>query len=261
MRHTADRRRHGPVSFRWALLWLGWIAAAGADPAPDTGSPFSTHRANYLILGPENSDATGHVTTKFQLSLKYDTGADWYFAYSQRSYWDVTRDSEPALDHNFEPETFYGWRPRAGESGWLGVSSLRAGFVHESNGRGGSESRAWNRAYLEPRWQRGGLFFEPKLWTILGTDDTNRDIADYTGYVDVVAGYETADHQRWTFTGRQGVRHGSVRIDLSVPMQSLLPESRMRPALYVQAWAGYGETLLYYNLSTRAIRFGIEFRP
>jgi len=242
----------------WMCWGLTWAALARGEPGPESHSPFSTHRANYLILGPEDSDQTGSVTTKFQLSLRYDTGANWYFAYTQRSIWDVTRDSEPALDHNFEPEIFYWWRP---PDGVFGASSVRAGFVHESNGRGGAESRAWNRAFVEPLWRRGGWFFEPRLWVITGTDDTNDDISDYLGYADVVIGYEAPGQQRWSFTGRQGIHHGSVRLDVSMPLQVLVPASRMRPALYAQAWAGYGETLLLYNRSTRAIRIGIEFRP
>jgi outer membrane phospholipase A len=249
----------------WLVPVLAAAPALAGDPLPQVPpvmeSPFSTHRANFLILGPENSPYTGHITSKFQLSLKYDTGANWYFAYSQRSVWDITRESEPAVDHNFEPETFYQWRLAEADGGRWGPGRVRLGFVHESNGRGGTESRAWNRAYVEPHFRRGGWLFEPKLWVILGKDEENRDIADYYGFADIVLGYETASLQRFTVTGRQGEQHGSVRLDLSVPMRSLRPESRMRPYLYAQAWAGYGETLLHYNQYTRAVRIGIEFHP
>jgi len=103
--------------------------------------------------------------------------------------------------------------------------------------------------------------FEPKLWAITSTDIENEDIADYYGYLDLVIGYETASRQRLTVTGRQGTQHGSVRVDYSLPLQSLIADSRMRPWLYFQAWAGYGETLLHYDLRTYAFRIGIEFHP
>ena len=258
-----DRRRSRFGRYPWAVVLL--LAAAGAvadEPTVrEAASPFSPFRANYLVLGPEHSSHAGNITTKFQLSLKYDTGANWFFAYSQRSTWDVTEESTPAVDHNFEPETFYRWRPRFADGDRWGLGPVHLGFVHESNGRGGSESRAWNRAYVEPRFRWGGLLFEPKLWAILNEDENNRDIADYYGYADIVLGYETQTEQRFTLTGRQGVEHGSVRLDLSMPMRSLLPKSRMRPYLYAQAWVGYGETLLYYNQRTSAIRVGIEFHP
>lgn len=255
------RRRERRGAWLTALALAAAGAGADEPAAREAVSPFSPHRANYLVLGPENSPHTGNITSKFQLSLKYDTGANWFFAYSQRSFWDITEESDPAIDHNFEPETFYRWHPRLVDGGRWGLGVVHLGFVHESNGRGGSDSRVWNRAYVEPRLRWGGLLFEPKLWAILHRDEQNRDIADYYGYADIVLGYETDSEQRITLTGRQGREHGSVRLDLSVPMRSLLPASRMRPYLYAQAWAGYGETLLHYNQRTTAIRVGIEFHP
>ncbi len=230
------------------------------ERAPN-GSPFSPHRANYLIIGPEDSPVAGNTTSKFQLSLKYDLGADWYLAYGQRVYWDLTRPSGPVLDINFEPELFYRWRPRFESAERVGLAEMHLGFVHESNGKRGADSRTWNRVYLEPQFRWRGFFLEPKLWAIISTDDQNRDIADYSGYADLAIGYKTDSGQRYRLTGRQGAQHGSVRFDLSFPVQSLSPENRMRPYLYLQAWAGYGETLLYYNLRTTAVRLGLEFHP
>jgi phospholipase A1 len=233
--------------------------ASETSASPD--SPFSTYRANYLIVGPEDSPVAGNTTAKFQLSLKYDTGANWFFAYTQRSYWDITRDSSPIIDHNIEPELFYFWKPGPEIAGRWGVTGTRAGFVHESNGKDGANSRAWNRAYVEPlfRWRK--FFFEPRVWIITSKDDQNRDIADYYGYADIVFGAETGTRQRLTLTGRQGLKHGSLQVDLSLPAQSLFTASRMRPYFYAQLWTGYGETLLYYDVRTTALRIGIEFHP
>ena len=203
----------------------------------------------------------GNITSKFQLSLKYDTGANWYFAYTQRSYWDITRESSPILDHNIEPGVFYFWEPRAEIAGRWGIAGARAGFVHESNGKDGASSRAWNRAYVEPLFRWRELFFEPRLWVITSRDEQNRDIADYYGYADIAFGVETATRQRLTVTGRQGLKHGSLQLDLSLPANSLFTGNTMRPYIYAQLWTGYGETLLYYNLRTTAFRIGIEFHP
>jgi len=252
-----------------AVIFLasGGVPAGAADAGVVNGdnaassSPFSTHRANYFIVGPEHSPYVGRFTSKFQLSLKYDTGANWFFAYTQRSYWDLDSDSSPALDHNFEPETFFRWRPKFEAATRWGLDLVHLGIVHESNGRGGTESRAWNRVYAEPRFHWGDWFIEPKIWLIVSTEDQNRDIADYAGYADLVIGYKTTSQQRFTVTGRQGSQHGSVRLDVSMPFSSLFPKKRMHPYLYFQAWVGYGETLLYYNQRTTAYRFGIEFHP
>lgn len=248
------------------LALSGPAQAESPDTVPATdpvgvGSPFSPHHANYLVIGPEDSPVTGNITSKFQLSLKYDTGANWYFAYTQRGYWDITRESSPLLDLSVEPEVFYFWQLDTGSAARWSLPAVRLGFVHESNGKEGLSSRAWSRAYVEPLFRHGGFLFEPKLWAITSTDEENEDIADYYGYLDLVIGYETANRQRLTVTGRQGEQHGSVRVDYALPLQSLIEGSRMRPWLYFQAWAGYGETLLHYDLRTYAFRIGIEFHP
>lgn len=260
---------HAAMACAAAALWLSGPAQAEppeAVPATEpatagVGSPFSTHHANYLIIGPEESPVTGNVTSKFQLSLKYDTGANWYFAYTQCGYWDITAESSPLFDLSVEPEVFYFWKLKPESAERWSLPAVRLGFVHESNGKEGLSSRAWSRAYVEPLFRYGGFLFEPKLWAITSTDVENEDIAEYYGYLDFVVGHETASRQRLTVTGRQGTQHGSVRVDYSLPLQSLIEGSRMRPWLYFQAWAGYGETLLYYDLRTYAFRIGIEFHP
>lgn len=241
------------------------VPAASADAGPSaTAQPhtplLSLYGPNYLIIGPENSPETGNVTSKFQLSFKYDAGGNIYLAYTQRLYWDITRNSEPILDMSVQPELFWLWRPAREHAGRRGLEDTRVGLVHESNGKDGATSRSWNRLYLEPHFRWQGLFLEPRIWAILDRDAENADIADYTGYADLKFGYETASRQRFTVTGRHGSKHGSVQLDVSLPMQSLFPDNGMRPRLYAQAWAGYGETLLYYNLRTYAFRIGLEFR-
>ena len=240
------------------------VSTADGSRAPTTetrASLFSLYGPNYLIIGPENSPVAGNVTSKFQLSLKYGIGSNWYLAYSQRVYWDITRDSEPILDLSVQPEVFYLWEPAADGASRLGLRYARVGFVHESNGKDGVNSRSWNRAYLEPHWRQDGLFLKPRVWAILDRDTENRDIADYRGYADLVFGYETASRQRFTITGRHGSKHGSVQLDAGLPLQSLWANGNMRPWLYIQGWAGYGETLLYYNVRTYALRIGLEFHP
>lgn len=273
LHRPGDRGRcAGSVAVLAWLLSVSVMPAAAAPPAgpgepraptaaPPPVSPFSPYRANYLVIGAENSPMTGNTTSKFQLSLKYDTGANWYFVYTQRSYWDINRESSPIIDHNIEPGLFYFWKPGAEIAGRWGVTGTRAGFVHESNGKDDVNSRAWNRAYVEPLFRWREFIFEPRAWVIVSKDEQNRDIADYYGYVDIVFGVETGTRQRLTLAGRQGLKHGSLQFDLSLPAQSLFTASRMRPNFYAQLWTGYGETLLYYNVRTTALRIGIEFHP
>ena len=240
----------------------GVVTAAPAASGADALAPLvSLYQPNYLIAGPEDSPVVGDLTTKFQLSLKFDVGAHWYLAYTQRLYWDVTRHSQPIVDLSLQPELFYVWRLAPNVAERLDLQTTQLGLEHESNGKDGAASRSWNRAYVEPHFRWGGWFLEPRVWAILSEDEQNPDIADYYGYFDLRLGYEGADGQRFTFTGRHGSAHGSAQLDMALPMRALFAGNGMRPWLYAQAWAGYGETLLYYNVYTRAFRIGIEFHP
>lgn len=266
---------HAPIVIIVALTLATGAAPAAADEAvlaattPDvspsvTAKPhtplISLYGPNYLIIGPENSPETGNITSKFQLSFKYDTGHNIYLAYTQRIYWDLTRNSQPILDMSVQPELFYLWHPAIEHADRWGLEDARFGLVHESNGKDGTSSRSWNRLYVEPHFRWSGWFLEPRVWAILDRDVENEDIADYAGYADLKFGYETESRQRFTVTGRHGSKHGSLRLDFSLPIQSLFPGNGMRPWFYAQAWAGYGETLLYYNVRTYALRIGLEFR-
>jgi phospholipase A1/A2 len=240
------------------------VGAVNAIPAPrdDEHIPLiSVYRPNYLIFGPEHSQVTGAITSKFQLSLQYRLGSNWYLSYTQRIYWDISQKSEPILDINIQPELSYLWKFGSDASARWNLRDVRVGLAHESNGKDNDSSRSWNRLYLEPHFSWGGLFLEPRVWAILDTDEGNQDIANYAGYADLVFGYENVNQQRFTVTGRHGSEHGSVQLDASLPLPSGRMSQYRGPRLYAQIWTGYGEMLQYYNVYTRAVRIGIEFHP
>jgi len=101
---------------------------------------FSEYKPTYFI--------TGHPDTKVQLSFKaYIVRAmPLYFAYSQLMMWDLfTKRSSPFRDINFNPEVFYRLNLNDQPSfQWLDFGI----YEHESNGKDGGDSRAWDRIYL-----------------------------------------------------------------------------------------------------------------
>ncbi len=239
--------------------------ADGSEPALSANEPV------YFVVGTR-----GGTTARFQISFKYrpfdpieGTGHDlpWlsqlFFGYTQNSIWDLSSESKPFRDTNYRPSLFWWWQ-RGGEE--LVLRGARLGLEHESNGGEGENSRSINTAFVRPEWRwplaDGASFeFAPKVYAYLDKDE-NPDIAEYRGYVDWHARFDSG--QRWVANAmaRLGTSgKGSVQLDL---MRST-SEVRFGPArgyLHLQFFAGYGESLVDYNLKRKSqLRFGFAIVP
>jgi phospholipase A1 len=236
---------------------------------------FSANEPIYFLWGPERP------SIKFQISLKYQPfGPDgelakvapwisnFYLGYSQTSFWDVAGNSSPFFDTSYRPQVMYQWTDA--DAPWLpGMSrfDVQAGLQHESNGRGGAESRSLNIVYVrpvitfDPGTRDSRDFFvavAPRLWCyVFGLSD-NPDIADYRGYGDLQlitgwrGGFQAA------MIGRIGDDwdKGSFELDLSYPLRNITRRT-LDMYLYAQFFTGYGESLLGYNDSDTSWRIGL----
>src|ERR1700761_238804 len=113
------------------------------------------YKDNYFLTG-----FTSAQEVKFQFSAKFDLWPNRsphavYFAFSQKSLWNVYQPSQPFLENDYSPELFYTYfhapnryEPLPG----CGFFLERLGAVHESNGEDGDRSRGWNRVYGETRF-------------------------------------------------------------------------------------------------------------
>lgn len=236
--------------------------------APDERPKLSTYEPVYFSVGTR-----GFVNAKFQISAKFrffDTD-DWvgrrvsfadelHLGYTQTSLWDLESPSAPFHDSSYRPAVFYykedlGWKlPGMSRLG------LQFGPEHESNGKGGDDSRSINILFLRP-WMEFGdlegyhLTVAPKAYLYLEKSD-NPDIDRYRGYFDLMAKYGKKDGFMVSVTGRVGydLDHGSVQVDASYP----LLKSRYGPFLHFQYFAGSGETILDYNVKFRSqVRLGL----
>jgi len=222
------------------------------------------YRPNYIVLA-DDGDFKLQLSLKKRINYKHPL----YFAYTQRSFWDVFAGSSPFDTTNYNPEFFYilGGNGENGVRGWS-VSHWRLGAEHESNGRGGEFSRGWNTVYIEPtfyyRWgsgARGGLIeggelsIAPRFWYPFLREDNNSDIIDYYGYGELVVKYTTGRGQV-ALIGRKGAKgaRGNVQIDVSY---RFLKQSNLSG--YLQFWSGDGESLLNYNKEATRVLVGIMF--
>ena len=163
------------------------------------------YKDNYFLTG--FTDAT---EVKFQFSAKFDVWPNRgphavYFAFSQKSLWNIYRVSQPFAENNYAPELFYSYfhapnryEPAPG----CGFFLERAGFIHESTGESGARSRGWNRIYGESRFAcydagRNYGAATLQLWAPpLGVTD-NPDIAKFMGYGELSLGIGSDGGQRW----------------------------------------------------------------
>ncbi len=245
-----------------------------AEPSPPQPAPFaliSPYELMYFIYGTRGSESA-----KFQLSFKYrfvrpdrDLARllpgieDIYLGYTQTSLWDLERESKPFRDTSYKPRLFYFkeslWRS-AGDRLRVG---LEAGYGHESNGRGGPESRSIDILYARPAFTLGNrqdyhLVAAPMVWTYLDKDE-NSDIDRFRGYGELYLALQKVDSWQLATTLRLGSdgSKGSVQVDLSYPL-TRIGFGNIDGYLLAQYFNGYGESLLDYSRKLRSqFRFGV----
>jgi outer membrane phospholipase A len=245
---------------------------AGATLVQSFVEGLSVHEPMYFLLGVD----PGLEQSKFQFSFKYRLfnpkgylaeKAPWvsgfHLAYTQRSIWDLKTDSKPFDDTSYMPEAFYLLPKIDLNIDRVSAFGIQGGFQHESNGKGGTDSRSTNYLYVKPIMgiHLAGpyhLKIAPKIFTYVDNEDENNgDLADYRGYFDLEAGIMDPDgialmtHLWWARKG------ASVQLDLTYPMTRLLGKSLN---FYVQAqyFSGYADTLIHYNERHDAFRLGFS---
>ncbi len=215
-----------------------------------------------------------HYETEFQISLKKPVlfnllglNETLTLAYTQRVWWQVYSSSSPFRETNYEPEAFVTFpTPKAFDKEY-GLKGLRVGFVHESNGQDGLESRSWNRLYIASIWQSKNIFTKLRIWYRIPEDkktspddangDDNPDITTYMGYGDVTISY-IAGKRHFSLLLRNNLHindnKGALRLSYSHPL-ALSKDT----FLYMKLFSGYGESLIDYNRYINKVSIGFSF--
>jgi len=287
-------------------------APASSPPQSEAGGNapkyFSAYEPNYIIGSTDGGTNSG-CDLKFQISLKQrladlqeaksieEIDREWYnrffFGYTQRSFWDICRESAPFRDSVFAPELFHVSEMALNGDETGGNHKLRTqlGVKHASNGRDGNGSRSWNRAYVEAVYSYGNdlraswfgydtphgfkdgttpmLSLGITAWYIIDTGDENDDIADYLGYGRLRVAYSTKGEQinlsSWVGT------KGKVSIEANLILKTLplledmplvgwvLPSTKNTYFWQLQYFDGYGDELLHYDRRQKVVRLGLLF--
>ena len=247
---TFNFRAYRPVY----LLPAFW----SSDP---NGRPFTEDPAAPLA-DAEDLDA---IEAKFQISFKtkaleniFGDNGDLWMGYTQSSRWQVynTEQSSPFRETNYEPELLLVFRNNYSLLGWKGRMAA-VGINHQSNGRGEPLSRSWNRLMFNVGLDRENWALTLRPWVRIddGSDDDNPDIEDYMGRGDLTL-VHTRDGHVYSLIARHSLRggdrsHGALEFDWGFPISNQLRG-------HVQAFHGYGESMIDYNHKATYVGLGIS---
>jgi phospholipase A1/A2 len=231
------------------VLPLHYTTSINATPS----SP--THPAGAAQIDYKPIDA------KFQISLRAKVAenlllpnADLWFAYTQRSLWQVwnPQESSPFRSTDYQPEAIYVIpvpdRMGALPDGWH-WRMAQLGLAHQSNGQSDPLSRSWNRVYGAMAFDHGEFGLTLRLNQRLhesAAHDDNPDLVHYIGNTEITASW-LPGLATTTMTWRTNPgtwQHGSLQMDWTYPVNKAQPAGLR---WYAQLFTGYGETLLDYN--------------
>ena len=227
-----------------------------------------THRPNeepyrdFLATDPD-AEGLSKAELEFQLSFKmkmaetlFELPVDVWFGYTQNSFWQAANHeaSSPFRETNYQPEVMV-VTPLDYALAGVNVRFLNLGFVHQSNGQSSTLSRSWNRFYAQLGLERGPLTMTAKVWKRVNEsfdDDNNPDIIDYMGRFELEGNYRlNGGHELSAMVRRNfSTDKGAVQLGWAFPLAGPVKG-------YINAFAGYGQSMIDYNNFQRALGAGI----
>ena len=189
-----------------------------------------------------------------------------WVAFTQQSYWQFFSGSisRPFRTTDYEPEAIYVHPLDVSLVGGLRLRYGGLGLSHQSNGRALPLSRSWNRAYLMAGTELGRRFsLEAKIWKRLheSADDDNPDITDFIGRGELTATWRADAKNTYAATLRSSLAshsNGSVRLEYFRALGKGNRAGGLNDLrLHIQAFSGYGDSLLDYNRRRSVFSVGL----
>ena len=203
-----------------------------------------------------STEARFQISFKARLWATDDRRFGVWAAYTQQSQWQVYNSelSRPFRENNYMPELMVSYRPDL-EFGGFHWRLFNFGYSHQSNGRAEPISRSWDRIVAEFGIERGNFALLIRPWYRIpdsNSQDENPDITDYYGHGDVTAIYKWRGHSfQLMGRGNLSTQKGAAQFSWTSP--PVLGPLRA----YVQAFTGYGDSLIDYNWKQNAIGIGV----
>lgn len=206
-----------------------------------------------------DNDSLDNHEAKFQISIKvplldgFWDDSTFYGALTTVSFWQVFNSeiSKPFRETNYQPELFIA-KPISFAIGPIKSELFSFGYMHQSNGRDIPLSRSWDRLFVSYVFRAGSYYYSIRPWWRIPesskdspTDrrgDDNPDIEKYLGHFEFHIARPFGNHVAEIML-RNNLRtdnKGAVLVDYSFPLNK-------RFKGLVQAFTGYGDSLINYN--------------
>lgn len=228
--------------------------------------PFSIYKDNFFITGiPLNKRIDGETAdAKFQISIRHRLTSSklpfnsfLFLTYTQKSFWDIYRESAPFKDSNYNPGIGLG-RYIIVDNRLTGAIFLQ--IEHESNGRDSVESRSLNWIGLSGKYFiTSNLAVRLKVIVPYLIGANNSDILDYRGTGFYSVDYKSINNQ-WRFSGTFNPKMSKKAANLKLIAAYKISE-RFNQFLFAEFYSGTGDTLLEYKRKDLQLRIGISIKP
>lgn len=230
-----------------------------SESDPSQSLSLLTYKPIYFLVGGK------YAKIQFSFATQVTKNLPIYFGYTQLMMWDILTSSPYFYDLNYNPIFWYRLVTNSKHDEWIDLIP----WEHESNGKGGAEERAWDRAGV--RFHRVDHINNVKiqefykLWVPFNLNKNNLNIMEYRGYLEanltfleVVSIFDFTDLIFRIYSG------GSSGIDPTHGGQELTLRTRAKdhkflPFMTFQIFHGYGEYLQDYTSSLWGVRIGVGF--
>lgn len=227
---------------------------------------FAVYRDIYFTTGiPLNEDITSKsADALFQISFRHRLTKSYlpfntfaYLTYTQKSFWDIYDNSAPFRDSNYKPGIGLG-KYIIRNNKLEGAMFMQ--IEHESNGKGGEESRSWNYLSFSAKYFYNHRFsLGVKAWIPYVDGGENKNLIDYRGLATLSMNYQSND-SKWWLAAEATPRKGSGNVNTTVTAAFRITKNSNQ-YLYVRFYNGKGDSLLDYDKYNMNIRFGICIKP
>ena len=235
----------------------------------DSTDSFGILKENYIITGNplnkqinvDNADVKYQISFRQRLSNSYlPFNTFMYISYTQKSFWNIYKESSPFRDTNFNPGIGFGRYLISDDNNYMGSVFLQ--LEHESNGKDSIYSRSWDFASISGKYYfNDRLFFRAKVWLplVLLLDDTNTDLLTYKGYGNFSVDYRTKN-ERWWFNVNITPRRNVITMNTTMSA-AFKVSKKFNQYLFFELYNGRGDSLLEYKDYDLKLRVGMCIKP
>jgi len=232
----------------------------------DSESPFAVYNDTYIVTGVPLNRTINSSTADlfFQFSIRHRLtksvlpfNSFLYLTYTQKTFWNVYKNSSPFRDLTFNPGVGIG-RYIIKDFKLKGAAMIS--IEHQSNGKDSIDSRSWNFINLSFKYfYNEQLSIKAQLWIPYVDGANNKDLLKYIGYGNISFNYIDKKNLWWVnlrLTPRNKFINPNIHASVSYRLSK-----KFNQYVTLDFYNGYGEGLLDYKTFSSKLRIGFTIKP